>query len=361
MPPCECRSPRRSGVGFGEAPRFRRPPCAWGDSVPLFDSGDREAPTPTAEPGAGACDDLEADPPKSRHAASLRRRTRLRDVSQDFGRESSPGDDTSSCSEVCAICLGSGCGDEAEDGPEEGAPRLRLACGHSFCKAGISRHVRNRQGRRRVSCPVCRAPLTAEDIAPLPADDTAGLDLSDLGEPIAEPPRPGPVDDILMTRHYRRLARRAHMKMCPSCGAHIVKDGGCNHMNCAWCGHDFNWDEAQTVVSCRRLHLSSSWMGTTCPGCSHIAKAKLAAYRTGLGVAAVPAGAAAVAAGTATAAGAVAVAAVPAVVCAPCAVAYEPVRRLRGRRHNPFAKGMYAGVGLLCMAVFVMTADTDDD
>jgi ariadne-1 len=30
------------------------------------------------------------------------------------------------------------------------------------------------------------------------------------------------------------------MKKCPSCGEHIIKNGGCDHMTCR-CRHEFFW------------------------------------------------------------------------------------------------------------------------
>ena len=45
------------------------------------------------------------------------------------------------------------------------------------------------------------------------------------------------------------------------------------------------------------------------------------------------------------------ISAVPAVTCGPLALAYEPVRRVRRKNHNPFAKP--AGAGLYCSAAAV--------
>lgn len=77
------------------------------------------------------------------------------------------------------------------------------------------------------------------------------------------------------------------------------------------CGHEFNWSEAETVVPCHALHFSDkgrfSLWGSTCKGCSPIAHAKLAAWRTGVVCAAVPVGVVAgVAVASAAAAGGVA-------------------------------------------------------
>lgn len=38
-------------------------------------------------------------------------------------------------------------------------------------------------------------------------------------------------------------------KACPRCHVDILKNGGCNHMHCRNCGHDFNWDKPSERVS----------------------------------------------------------------------------------------------------------------
>merc|ERR1712110_1071188 len=162
--------------------------------------------------------------------------------------------------------------------------------------------------------------------------------------PLTRPAAPDRITD----RYFRRAARRDHLKRCPNCATPIQKNGGCDHMACP-CGTHFSWSQAQTVVPCRQLHLKPGgfrlWC-TTCPGCSKIATAKLGAARAGI-VVATPC----VTAATAT---------VPAVVCAPLAAAYEPVRRLRGRPSNRFARGMGSGVRLVKHAVVAMI-DSDSD
>jgi hypothetical protein len=78
----------------------------------------------------------------------------------------------------------------------------------------------------------------------------------------------------------------------------IEKNHGCDHMRCR-CGHRFNWSAAESVVQCHRLHRcgtgSGVWRlwGSTCAGCSPIATAKLALWRTTVVLAGVPVAAAA--------------------------------------------------------------------
>merc|ERR1712150_140633 len=87
---------------------------------------------------------------------------------------------------------------------------------------------------------------------------------------------------------FRRMAQRYHLKKCPHCNAVIEKNGGCDAMTCQ-CGCCFDWNEADTVVPCRYIHLNKKgfrfWC-TTCRGCSKIATAKLYGVRTGIVVAA---------------------------------------------------------------------------
>lgn len=48
-----------------------------------------------------------------------------------------------------------------------------------------------------------------------------------------------------MTQRLTQLKAAVHMatvsRRCPSCSMKIIKDGGCNHMTCAFCGADFCW------------------------------------------------------------------------------------------------------------------------
>lgn len=237
--------------------------------------------------------------------------------------------------ECCAICLGTS-GETLNIG---------LECGHSYCSSCWTRHLELlRQHSRSVYCPLCRTPV--------PGMGNEGVQPQGVPEPsVWQVPAGGD------TRAFMRAARQAHLKYCPGCRAMIVKNGGCDHMTCR-CGHVFNWSQAESVARCRQVHLNRQgfplWC-TTCEGCSHIAKMKLALVRAGVVVAAVPAtlSVAGVGIGVASviAAGVLTTAAVPAVVCGPFALAYEPVLRLRGRGRNPFKRGMSSGVRLLVRLV----------
>lgn len=56
-------------------------------------------------------------------------------------------------------------------------------------------------------------------------------------------------------------------RRCPSCSMKIIKDGGCNHMTCAFCGADFCWlcGRHLTGESAVQRHYAS-WNLCGCPG-----------------------------------------------------------------------------------------------
>lgn len=155
-------------------------------------------------------------------------------------------------------------------------------------------------------------------------------------------------------RALRRAAGRGvELRMCPGCGVPIQKNGGCPSMRCA-CGRRFQWTHARPLRPCRTCHVDSEegpfgrWQ--TCEYCSPFAKAQAATLKAGTASVLAPL---AVGAGAAAIAVAATVAIVPAATFGPLALAYEPVRRLRKRRHNPMAIAAASGVasiGFLVMA-----------
>jgi len=231
-------------------------------------------------------------------------------------------------------------------------------------------------------CPLCRGKLGSEEISSLcpavPELLKPAVNISDIAT--GDIPESEHVSRSIWGRFrdrraktaFRRAARRDHLKYCPSCHAMIQKDGGCDHMTCH-CGLSFSWINPLNVVPCSKVHWNGKhfpgkmW-GTTCKNCTCLAKGKLVAMRTGIAIGCVPVaavGAAAVVAGAAVGvAGAAAVAVVPAAVCAPLALAYEPVRKLRGQRHNVFVRGMGAGchaVQVGAILTCMVFGDFDDD
>jgi len=210
---------------------------------------------------------------------------------------------------TCAICLGTS-GD---------TQTVTLQCAHLFCRCCFEAFLASLMGSgRRASCPTCRQqveqnPLCMQD-GDSPGENQDQALPADIPEARSLP------------RSTRRALRRAHVKACPHCHSVIEKNGGCNVVTCV-CGHQFRWDEVRTIVPCRKVHrqngIPSAW-GSTCPGCSPIAKMKLAGRRVGIVVASVPV----IAAGTAVVVAAVATCVVTAPPVLACAALH---RRIHGR------------------------------
>lgn len=250
-----------------------------------------------------------------------------------------------------------------------------LGCGHVFCQPCVAMHftVQAHAGRA-VSCPNCKREVPPEELATNFSED---ISIAMAVRSIAMAVRSGgledPTDatngelaplDTATRRAYQRFARAAHLKVCPSCGAHIAKAGGCDHMSCR-CGHRFNWSQARTVVPCRTLHWEIGKL-TICRGCSPVARAKWAfaqlgmttlvkAPLVGFGAAGVAAFAAlSVAAMTSTAA-----------VFGPPALIVEPFRRLLERKQhrkikNWFAMAAASGAIIPASVLFACCQDEDD-
>jgi len=266
---------------------------------------------------------------------------------------SSSPEESAESSRECGICL------------EAGACLPPLACGHAFCQSCLIEHLERQLHQGRLAwCPCCRQGLQEEDLLGSCSDE--------LFQKLTEvPPTEAPPETSFRIarggaadRAFRRAARRLHMKRCPGCNAAIEKTGGCSHMHCSSCGHNFNWQDAETVVPCNRVHFRDEgdqkffplW-GCTCRNCTPLATAQLIALRAGIITVAIPAATVGVTIAAATVL-------VPAVVCAPLAVAYEPVRRLQSkpkRRNNIFVSGMRGGLVAVSVAAYLLCADSDDD
>lgn len=166
----------------------------------------------------------------------------------------------------------------------------------------------------------------------------------------------------------RRAAGRLNVRHCPSCSVPILKQGGCNNMNCG-CGRRFSWLDAEPAVPCHHPHYEKDeddaflW-GTTCRWCSPKAKAKLVASRSALVGLGTLAGGAALGIGAAAAAAGLALSISTAAAFAPLALAYEPVRRLRmtkaqrQKKHNPLAVAAASGAMLSAGGLYVCTMAT---
>jgi len=184
----------------------------------------------------------------------------------------------------CGICLGT---------DAECSLTANLPCGLRFCEPCLHRHVVSELLKRRTAwCPMCRQPISDEAVEQAcPGAVGEVHDRSGNGDTdSAAVPTATWMERRMEAYRFRRVARRAHLKYCPRCRAGIEKNHGCNHMTCH-CGHQFDWDAAETVATCHRLHRGSKFFiwGSTCPGCSALAKVKLAALRTTLVVGAIPA------------------------------------------------------------------------
>eukprot|EP00932_Pfiesteria_piscicida_P011540 SRR837773.22719.p2 GENE.SRR837773.22719~~SRR837773.22719.p2 ORF type:complete len:296 (+),score=29.81 SRR837773.22719:61-888(+) len=205
---------------------------------------------------------------------------------------STPGE---GAGERCSICL-----EELWSRPTEVS---RLDCGHGFHRDCFQHHARFiRPICSPVWCPNCRAEVGDGELWRFGLQEI--LDARRAAAEAPPPPPPPRTPSRAEERRTRRYARRRHLKYCPRCRASIEKNGGCDHMRCR-CGHNFNWSEAETVAKCHRLHLAQDYgtvtgffMGSTCKGCSCVAKTKLALWRPigvtlGVGASAVGPGASA--------------------------------------------------------------------
>lgn len=238
----------------------------------------------------------------------------------------------------CAICLCS----------SDRSSSLSLQCGHTFCAKCLQKHAQTQlDAGRAIWCPLCCKELCHEDVA------TLGFDPKRAREAVVALCRERDAQSRLAQHAFRSAARDGHWKLCPRCQAPIIKDGGGDQVRCR-CGHRFSWEAAQMVEPCRRIHWNEhgihAW-GHTCRGCSPIATLKLVVARTLVCLCAIPI--VIVLTG---------IALIPAAVCAPLALMYEPLRRLKVSRSNPFLTGVcygplvVVGCGLLvCQKACILT------
>mmetsp|Transcript_26669 Transcript_26669/g.50548 ORF Transcript_26669/g.50548 Transcript_26669/m.50548 type:complete len:531 (-) Transcript_26669:991-2583(-) len=74
-----------------------------------------------------------------------------------------------------------------------------------------------------------------------------------------------------MQRHTGMYMANNNCKRCPSCNSMIEKDGGCNHMTCSQCGHNFcwlcrgNWRSGCKNKFCRPNDFLNRKLGCTAP------------------------------------------------------------------------------------------------
>ena len=276
--------------------------------------------------------------------------------------------------QTCPICL---------ETPTDKSDVHVLDCSHAFCRKCLTQYSAHQGGRHLLPCPCCKRQVMLPMLRLPPSQSfrvtlpPTSYDSSGDGEEMAamrerrqqarlevrqrSSPVSGPLnqDDV---RALTKAARHVPLRLCPSCSAPIVKNGGCENMRCL-CGHSFRWYQAAPLRPCRHCHVEpgEGWLGRwqTCTHCSGSAKAEAAAAKAATASALIPAGAVVASVGVAAAAvllgiGAV-VAIVPAATIGPFAIAYEPVRRLRKKKTNPLFKpaisgALVAGTGM-AMAV----------
>ena len=73
-------------------------------------------------------------------------------------------------------------------------------------------------------------------------------------------------DDVgTILNQYGEIYRtNVQYRKCPFCGSSIIKNGGCNHMNCSLCGKDFCWrclkklhrDKCEKVIGSEKIFTS---------------------------------------------------------------------------------------------------------
>lgn len=151
----------------------------------------------------------------------------------------------------CTICLEAG----------SSHVRLRLSCGHVFCRPCMKRYVQHEQREQRVACcPNCKHTLLRDELCVCLPDAEVDRLIAGAAERVAS-------TDGLQDEPPLDLPG---LKCCPNCNVRIEKNGGCNHMQCR-CGHRFNWSDVPFAGKCdcaivnARSH--KPW-GQTCLHCS---------------------------------------------------------------------------------------------
>jgi hypothetical protein len=170
-----------------------------------------------------------------------------------------------------------------------------LSCGHDFCFPCLHRHVCAELSKGNTAwCPMCRQTMEEVEVAELCPEALAEARARVACVLDEAPAVPESWWQRRRQAHrFRQVARRANLRYCPSCRAPIEKMRGCNHMTCR-CGQEFQWDTAERVAPCFRCHPSETGIpmwGSTCPGCTRLAKASLVAARSLVVIGAVPAAA----------------------------------------------------------------------
>ena len=304
-------------------------------------------------------------------------------------------EDTDADANACPICL------EAM-----GTSRAVLSCGHSFCFECVRRYrtecckVGADATDRPYPCPCCRQPVLfphqSDDLdycvrramrrrmqterdqlgwTPVrPSEPRQTVDSRLHHARIASATRPPLPEDtrrdtqLRRTRIERRthiehhapraplpedalrelrqaVGRSAEIRFCPSCQSPIVKNGGCDNVRCT-CLVTFKWSKARPLQPCGHCHGGPFLSAKTCQHCSKMARAEACARRSVGALVVAPVASAAVASALAIT---VAVVLVPVALFTGPALIYEPIRRVRKKRDNPFADAAVSG-GIVCIS-----------
>jgi len=187
----------------------------------------------------------------------------------------------------CGICLS----------VEDASTTSVLSCGHGFCNNCLHMHVFNELCKGRAAwCPTCRREIHEDELAQQcpRAVAEAHVRLESVGPEVPETPHRTWWQRKVDAHRFRKAAREAMLRYCPQCRAMIQKNHGCDNMQCR-CGKRFKWSMAMPVAPCHHCHLHeragygdfSIW-GSSCPGCTLLAKAQLFALRTTVVIGAIP-------------------------------------------------------------------------
>ncbi|KAI4691291.1 uncharacterized protein J4E84_003582 [Alternaria hordeiaustralica] len=101
-------------------------------------------------------------------------------------------------------------------------PCLSAKCGRYF---SIEDCKNTKSSKQRVACPYCEHEICLKCNRPWTSHGKGGCDQAKKAE-----------DDL-----SKRAVKTMGAKPCPKCGMNIQKHGGCDHMTCEQCGHNFCW------------------------------------------------------------------------------------------------------------------------
>ncbi len=111
-----------------------------------------------------------------------------------------------------------------------------LSCGHSTCieslKSMVDVAVKDKS-LLNFKCPSCKKRIVVDDLRKL------GVSAEKI-KVIEEILRPKKRDQSGVDASSSSWMKK-NSKPCPECESPIEKDGGCNHMTCIPCGHQFCW------------------------------------------------------------------------------------------------------------------------